>query len=284
MTAPTRFTVTESSDSLWRVTFRNPPINLIDPRMMIELKALLSRIEANDKLAVVVFDSSDPDYFLAHYDLDPNPDDLAAVPEGPTGFHPWLDILVRLSKVPAVTISSIRGRARGAGSEFALATDIRFASDAAVLAQMEVGFAAIPGGGPASRLPGLVGRGRSFEILLGGMDYDGRLAERYGYVNRCLPDAELDAFVDSFARRVSNFDLQALADIKHHINKATLPDDKDFPPQMDAFWRAVSRPALQSISTQLFERGLQQAGDVEKNLAAWVGRIAPSAPAQDADS
>ena len=174
-----------------------------------------------------------------------------------------------------MTISAIRGRARGAGSEFALASDIRFASrERAVLGQPEVGFGAMPGAGPVSWLPRLVGRGRAFEILLGGEDFNGELAERYGYVNRAIPDDEFENFVDHFARRVSTFDRQALADIKHFVNKVSLPDDVEFPPQMDAFWKAVARPALQARASKLFELGLQQRSDVELRLGAYVEQFA----------
>jgi len=223
-----------------------------------------------------VFDSADPDYFLAHYDITAaNRSLVNSLPKGPTGFHPWVDIVVRLGKLPAVTISAVRGRARGAGSEFVLATDIRFASrERAVLGQMEVGFGAIPGGGPASWLPRLVGRGRAFEILLGGEDFNGDLAERYGYVNRAIPDDEFENFVDRFARRVSTFDRQALADIKHFVNKVSLPAEEEFQPQIDAFWQAAARPAFQGRHSKAFEDGYQQRSDVELRLGEYVGQIA----------
>jgi enoyl-CoA hydratase/carnithine racemase len=274
----TRFALDRSSPSLWRATFDHPPINLIDHVMIRELGELFADIERNEGPAVLVFDSADPEYFLAHYDIRVDNRSLVnSVPAGPTGFHPWLDVLIRLSKLPAVTISAIRGRARGAGSEFVLATDMRFASrERAVLGQFEVGIGAIPGGGPASRLPRLVGRGRAFEILLGGQDFDGELAERYGYVNRAIPDAEFEDFVDRFAHRVSTFDRQALADIKHFINNISLPADEEFPPQMDAFWRAVGNPAMQARLARLFELGLQQRSDVELRLGEYVGQVAES--------
>jgi enoyl-CoA hydratase/carnithine racemase len=174
-----------------------------------------------------------------------------------------------------VTISAIRGRARGAGSEFVLATDIRFASrERAVLGQFEVGFAAVPGGGPSTRLPGMVGRGRAFEILLGGEDFDGGLAERYGYVNRAVPDAEFVGFVNAFAERVSRFDLLALSDIKSFVNGASLPADDTLTAEMDAFAAAIARPAAPSIIGQAFEHGFQQRSDVELNLGAYVGKVA----------
>jgi len=269
-----RFTL-GSTPSLWRVTFNHPPINLIDSVMIGELGELFADIERNEGPAVLLFDSADPDYFLAHYDITAGNRSLVdSLPAGPTGFHPWIDIVVRLAKLPAVTISAIRGRARGAGSELALASDIRFASrERAVLGQMEVGFGAIPGGGPASRLPGLVGRGRAFEILLGGEDFDGELAERYGYVNQAIPDAEFESFVDRFARRVSTFDRQALADIKHFVNKVSLPADEEFPPQLDAFWRAAARPAFQGRHSKAFEDGFQQRSDVELRLGEYVGQF-----------
>jgi enoyl-CoA hydratase/carnithine racemase len=277
MTTPTRFTLTDASASLWRVTFSNPPLNLIDSVMISELDALLSRIESSDTVAVVVFDSADPDFFLAHFDIvEIANGDAEAQPTGtpPRQPHPWLTSLARLNTLPAVTISSIRGRARGAGSEFVIATDLRFASrEKAVLGQFEIGVGAIPGGGPASRLPALVGRGRAFEILFGGCDFDGDLAERYGYVNRALPDAELDGFVDAFANRVSKFDIQTIRDIKRFVNLATLRPDAELAGQMDAFWAAVRRPAVGNALEQLFAAGLQQRGDVEYNLGQWIGKL-----------
>ena len=254
------------------MTFDHPPINLIDSVMIAELGELFADVERNEGPAVLVFDSADPDYFLAHYDTTPaNRSLVDSLPAGPTGFHPWIDIVVRLGKLPAVTIAAIRGRARGAGSEFALASDIRFASrKRAVLGQMEVGFGAMPGAGPVSWLPRLVGRGRAFEILLGGEDFDGELAERYGYVNRAIPDDEFETFVDHFARRVSRFDRQALADIKHFVNKVSLPGDEEFPPQIDAFWEAAARPGFQARHTKAFEEGYQQRSAVELRLGEYV--------------
>jgi enoyl-CoA hydratase/carnithine racemase len=263
------------------VTFNHPPLNLIDSVMISELDALFSRIESSDTVAVVVFDSADPDFFLAHIDIveiangDTEAKQMGTPARQP---HPWLTSLARLNTLPAVTISSIRGRARGAGSEFVIATDLRFASrEKAVLGQFEIGVGAIPGGGPASRLPALVGRGRALEILFGGCDFDGDLAERYGYVNRAFPDAELDGFVDEFAYRVSKFDVQTIRDIKRFVNLATLRPDAELAGQMDAFWAAVGRPAVASALEQLFAAGLQQRGDVEYNLGTWIGKLSRTA-------
>ena len=273
--ASTGFSLDRSIPSLWRVTFDNPPINLIDPAMIVALHDLLAEIEHDNRVAVVVFASADADFFLAHYDIAADQSAFNALPAARTPFHHWANLLIRLSRSRAVTISALRGRARGAGSEFVLATDIRFASrERAVLGQFEVGFAAVPGGGPSTRLPGMVGRGRAFEILFGGEDFDGGLAERYGYVNRAVPDAGFVGFVNAFAERISRFDLLALADIKRFVNAASLPAAAALIAEMDAFAEAIARPAAPAIIGQAFEDGFQQRSDVELNLGAYVGKVA----------
>jgi enoyl-CoA hydratase/carnithine racemase len=242
--------------------------------MLRDLKELLTELESNDTVNVVLFDSADPDFFLAHYDLAADHAASEALPST-TGYAAWVDITVRVSKLAAVTISAVRGIARGAGSEFALATDIRFASrEKAVLGQMEVGFGAVPGGGASGRLPALVGRGRAFEILLGGGDYDGDTAERYGYVNRSVPDDEFVAFVNDYATRVSRWDHRALGEIKAFVNKYTRLPDSEYPLHSDAFWTAVPTPGFQSVTAGLFERGLQQKTDIEYHLGADIAGVA----------
>src|SRR5260370_4859777 len=200
--AYTGFSLDRSTPSLWRVTFDNPPINLIDPVMIVALHDLLAEIDRDNRVAVVVFDSADADFFLAHYDIAADQTAFNALPAARTPFHHWANLLIRLSRSRAVTISAIRGRARGAGSEFVLATDIRFASrERAVLGQFEVGFAAVPGGGPSTRLPGMVGRGRAFEILLGGEDFDGRLAPPYCAHHPPVPHPDFLGSLNPFAHR-----------------------------------------------------------------------------------
>jgi enoyl-CoA hydratase/carnithine racemase len=272
--ATTHLRLTEQSPTLWRVTFTNPPVNVIGPDMMRDLKILLTELESNDTVNVVLFDSADPDFFLAHYDLAADPAVAERLPST-TGYAAWVDITVRISKLSAVSISAIRGIARGAGSEFALATDIRFASrEKAILGQMEVGFGAVPGGGAAGRLPALVGRGRAFEILLGGTDFDGDTAERYGYVNRAIADADFVAFVDDYAARVSRWDHRALGEIKAFVNKYTRLSDSEYPLHSDAFWGAVATPGFQAVTAALIDNGLQQRSDLEYRLGADIASIA----------
>jgi enoyl-CoA hydratase/carnithine racemase len=183
-------------------------------------------------------------------------------------------MLARLSRAPVVSIVSIRGRATGVGSELSLASDMRFASrEKAILSQWEVGAGLVPGGGPMARLPRLIGRGRALEVLLGADDIRGDLAELYGYVNRALPDAELDPFVDALAVRIASFDKQAISETKRLVNVASLPADAEIAPEWDAFIASLGRPASQARIKALMERGFHKAGDVESRLGYHVGQL-----------
>jgi enoyl-CoA hydratase/carnithine racemase len=183
-------------------------------------------------------------------------------------------MLVRLSRAPVASIAVIRGRATGVGSELALASDMRFASrERAILSQWEVGAGLVPGGGPMARLPRLIGRGRALEVLLGADDVRGDLAELYGYVNRALPDAELDGFVDALAERIASFDKQAIAETKRLVDVASLPPDSDIAPEWDAFIASLARPASRTRIRLLMQRGFHQPGDVETRLGYHVGQL-----------
>jgi enoyl-CoA hydratase/carnithine racemase len=273
MATSEQFHVEEVLPSYWRVTFTNGPVNLIDPDTIDQLAALINRIQAAPELTVVVFRSDNTDYFMAHWDALADKARVAAMKPGPTGLHPYLDNLVRLSRVPAATISAIRGRARGAGSEFILATDIRFASDKAILGQFEVGAGSVPGGGPMARLARLAGRGRALEILLGGDDIPAALAAEYGYVNRVMPDAELEEFTDRFARRIAAFDKVAVSGIKQLVDVASLPDDAEFAPGLTAFFATSARPESARFAHTLLEQGLQQPDGIELDLGTAIGRL-----------
>jgi enoyl-CoA hydratase/carnithine racemase len=151
---------------------------------------------------------------------------------------------------------------------------MRFASrEKAILSQWEVGAGLVPGGGPMARLPRLIGRGRALEVLLGADDIPGDVAELYGYVNRSLPDTELDAFVDTLARRIASFDKQAISETKRLVNLASLPADAEIAPEWDAFIASVSRPSTQARIKKLFERGFHKPGDVENRLGYYVGEL-----------
>ena len=273
MSAAEQFHVEEVLPSYWRVTFDNGPVNLLDPDTIDQLGELIGRIETSPDLTVVVFRSDKPGYFMAHWDFLADSARVARMQPGPTGLHPYLDNFVRLSRLPVATICQIRGRARGAGSEFVLATDIRFASEKAVLGQFEVGVGAVPGGGPMARLGRLVGRGRALEILLGGDDIPAALAAEYGYVNRVIADAEIEGFTDAFARRIAAFDKVAVAGIKQLVDVATLPEDGEFAPGLQAYFATAGRPENQPFAELLLKNGLQQPDGIETDLGTAIGKL-----------
>jgi enoyl-CoA hydratase/carnithine racemase len=274
----THIQVDRRSPSYCRVTFDHPPINTITATTVVELAEVVGLIEADPDLNVVVFDSANPDFYLAHYDVEHDPGRTAALGVGPTGMHAWLDLLVRLSRAPVVSIASIRGRARGAGSEFVLACDLRFASrENALLGQFEVGAGLVPGGGPMARLSRLVGRGRALEILLVADDVDGPRAEQYGYVNRVIADDRLDEEVDQLASRLARFDHDAIARTKSYVDRVTLPADSEFPPALADFFEMLGRPEQQAQSARLEALGLNVDSDLERSLGRRVVEALPDA-------
>lgn len=260
--------VNRQSDAYWRVTFDNPPLNLIDPETIMALRELLSTLEADSPVKVVVFDSADEDYFIAHVDVTRGAD-LPRDP-GPTGLPWWPDIATRLMRAPFVTIAEVRGRARGLGSEFALACDLRFASrERAVFGQPEVGFGLVPGGGSIEMLSSLAGRSRTLEIVLGADDMDADTAQQYGWVNRALPDAELSSFVDRFARRIAGFEGGALAAAKAQITvRAGVPSGDDLVEANTLFRHSNSWPGTRRRLSEALAQGLQQRGDFELHQGA----------------
>jgi enoyl-CoA hydratase/carnithine racemase len=264
----------KESPAFWRVTFNNPPVNIFGPKTIPQLDEIVTAIESDEQLKVVVFDSAIDGFFMTHYDFLSPAEETNSLPLGPTGLLPWPDLLVRLSRVPVVSIAKIRGRATGCGSELALACDMRFASrEKTIMGHFEVGAGVVPGGGPMARLPRLMGRGRALEVLLGADDIPGDLVERYGYVNRSLPDAELDAFVDSLIKRIASFDKQALSETKGFVDVASLPSDYEVGAEMVVCYASVGRPETQRRIKLLLDRGLHKAGDVETRLGYHVGQL-----------
>jgi len=265
-----QFQVDEVEPSYWKVTFTNGAINLYDVDSVEQLADPVTRIEQAPELTVVVFQSSNPEFFMAHWDLLSDQARVAAMKPGPTGLHPYADNFIRLSRVPAVTITSINGRARGAGSEFVLATDIRFAGPQAVLGQFEVGTGSVPGGNPMGRLTRLVGRGRAMEIILGADDFTAERAAEYGYVNRVLPAGELDGFVDSFARRIAGFDKTAVAEAKALVDASVRVPDEESAASIATFFRTAGRPENADRIRRLFDQGLQRPDGAELDLGRRV--------------
>ena len=265
--------LSKASATYWRVTFDYPPLNLMGPEFLVEFDKIITAIESDEQLRVVVFDSAVEGFFLNHSDFTVKLEELTSLPQGPTGLEAWPDILVRLTRAPVVSIAKIRGRATGNGSEITLACDMAFISrEKGLLSQWEVGVGMVAGGGPMARLPRLIGRGRALEVPLGSDDVSGDLAAAYGYVNRSLADSELDAFVDALATRISSFDKWAISNTKRLVNAASLPPDVEIAAGWDACITSVGRPATQARIKGLMARGFHKPGDVETRLGYYLGQ------------
>ena len=262
------------SPTYWRVTFDNPPLNLMGPDFVVEFREIMTAIETDEQLRVVVFDSAVESFFLNHSDFTVKLEELTSLPQGPTGLEAWPDILVRITRAPVASIAKIRGRATGNGSELSLACDMTFVSrEKALLSQWEVGVGMVAGGGPMARLPRLIGRARALEVLLGSDDIRGDLAEAYGYVNRSLPDAELDAFVEALATRISSFDKWAISNTKRLVNAASLPTDVEMAAGWDACIASVARPATQARIKAFMDLGFHKPGDVENHIGHYLEKL-----------
>ena len=265
--------VIEETSAYWRVLFDNPPFNIVDATIFEGLQDLLARMDASPSLRVVVFESVNPEFYLAHFDLTGKTGNITTA-VGPSGLPILMDTFVRLTKSPVVSIAKIRGCVRGVSSEFILACDMRFASrENTLLGQPEVGVGVNPGGGGTERLPLLVGRGRALEIVLGANDFDGDTAERYGYVNRAVPDAELDDFVDVLARRIASFDRRPIAAAKNLVNQVSLPSADRLLDALNSFQTALTWPEAQKRIQALLERGLQREVDFENRWPAVLGTL-----------
>ncbi len=262
------------SPAYWRVVLDNPPLNLMGPEFVLQFADVVTAIEGDERVKVVVFESAVAGFFLNHSDFNVKLEELTGIPPGPTGLEAWPDILVRLPRAPVVSIAMIRGRATGNGSELALACDMTFVSrEKALLSQWEVGVGMVAGGGPMARLPRLIGRSRALEVLLGSDDITGELAEAYGYVNRSLPDAELDGFVDALATRIASFDKWAIAKTKCLVNAASLPADVEMAAGWDACIASVARPATQARLEAFRELGFHEPGDAENRLGLYLEQL-----------
>jgi enoyl-CoA hydratase/carnithine racemase len=282
-TTAARVRLIHVTSSYCRVVLDNPPLNLMDADIVLQIREIVTALEHDERVNVVVFESAVDGFFLNHSDFRAKLEDLTSIPQGPTGLEAWPDILVRLTRASFVSIALIRGRATGNGSELALACDMSFASrERAVLSQWEVGAGLIPGGGPMARLPRVMGRGRALEVLLSADDIRAADAELLGYVNRAVPDAELDAFVDALAQRIASFDRWSIANTKRLVNDASLPPDVEIRAGWDAFLASVNRPVAQERINALLQQGLQEPGDSEDRLGRYLGQLGATAGTEPA--
>ena len=265
-----QFNIDRTHPGCWTITFSNPPINMFVPETIFELGALMDDIEADPAVKVVVFQSANLDFFIAHLDV-------AKAAGTPELLGLWRDFVVRLSSAPVVSVAKIRGRTRGIGNEFVLACDMRFASrQSAVFGNPEVGVGLVPGGGALEWLPRLVGRSRALEIVLSGDDFDADIAERYGWVNRTLEDDELDPFVDTLARRLASFDREALALAKAQISRYGVPTAAELQSSNDLFFPTLAWPSAQARRAKVRDIGYGVASDFELNFGRYLPTFGPT--------
>src|SRR5690349_19504382 len=237
------------------------------------LQDVLARMDVSPSLRIIVFESAIHEFYLSHFDLTGKTGNITTA-VGPSGLPILTDTFVRLTRSPVASIAKIRGCVRGVSSELVLACDMRFASrENTQLGQPEVAVGLHPGGGGTERLPPLVGRGRALEIILSGNDFDGETAERYGYVNRALPDAELDSFVDALARRIASFDRRAIAAAKNLVNQVSLPSADRLLDAITSFETALTWPEAQQRIQNLLQRGLQRDSDFETRWPEVLGTL-----------
>jgi enoyl-CoA hydratase/carnithine racemase len=274
MADPSQFNTDRTYPGRWTITFNNPPINMFIPATIVELGALMTDLEADPSVKVIVFQSPNPDFFIAHLDV-------AKAAAQPGVLDLWRDFVLRLSSTAIVSVAKIRGRTRGIGNEFVLACDMRFASrQSALFGNPEVGVGLIPGGGALEWLPRLVGRSRALEIVLGADDFDADIAERYGWVNRTLDDDDLDSFVDTLVRRLASFDREVLAAAKAQINRFGTPTATELQSSNDMIFPMLTLPAAQARRAKIRDVGYGVPSDFELNF----GRYLPSFGQADEDN
>ncbi len=267
--------VARSGEGVLSVVIDAPPMNLIGPELVRDLVTLVGELESDQDIRVMVLESADPEYFVPHVDLTKVAEYTAEAARAGGPDDASLGMLWhKLSELPVVSIAKLRGRARGAGSELALACDMRFAArENAVLGQPEIGFGAPPGAGGVQHLGRLLGRGRAMEAILGAADFDAGEAERYGWVNRALPDAELDAFVARLARRIASFPADAVRSTKQVLNDLTLPGPDAIRADAQRFHQLVGSDTVKARTATLFAQGLQTRGPLELDLGDRIGSL-----------
>ena len=267
--------ITKHNAAYWTVTLDNPPINLMGPDMVAGLQRLMDIIEADQELKVIVFDSAIPEYFVSHFDV-VRGGELPQV-SGKLGVTQWVDVSNRIHNAGVISIAVIRGIVRGIGSEMILACDMRFASrEKATFGHLEVGMGLMPGGGASEYLPMLSGYARAMEIAVGADDFSAETAEKYGWINRAFPDAELDAYVNNLATRISGFELPALQATKSTMLKRIGggPNPFDIQESSNKFFELYMRPEAQALLAKLMEMGFQTESDTETRLGYHLGTLA----------
>jgi enoyl-CoA hydratase/carnithine racemase len=265
-----QFNTDRTHPGRWTITFSNPPINIFVPATIVELGALMTELEADPSVKVVVFQSANPDFFVAHLDV-------GKAAERPEVLGLWREFVLRLSSASVLSIAKIRGRTRGIGNEFVLACDMRFASrQTALFGNPEIGVGLVPGGGALEWLPRLIGRSRALEFVLSADDFDADIAERYGWVNRTLDDGELDSFVENLARRLASFDREPLAAAKAQLNRFGTPTAAELQSSNDLFFPLLALPGAKARRAKVRNLGYGVPSDFELNFGRYLPGLGPA--------
>ena len=255
-------------------TIDHPPMNVLDIQLLLEIDRIGQEIEADPNVKVVVFDSADQDYFVSRGDVAAIlglPDEVPQKSNTIGFVHAIMD---RFRTMPKVSIAKLEGRARGGGSEFALALDMRFAAAGrTIVSQPEVAMGIIPGAGGTQQLPRLLGRGRALEMILGCDDFTAELAEHYGYVNRTLPPKELGPFVERLAYRIASFPDEAISLAKAAVNAAELPIVDGFIEEAHSSNQAMVSATARRLMRKFLEIG-GQSRQAELDFKGLIDRLA----------
>ncbi len=249
----------EVSGRVATITVDNPPINIITLPLYAELRSLSKELEHDSNLSVVVLKSADPDFFLAHFDVEtilqfPVEDEAQRSPE-PNPYHVMCE---RFRTMDKITIAQIEGRVGGGGSELSASFDMRFGvRGKTIINQMEVPIGILPGGTGTQRLPRLVGRGRAMQIIVGGDDLDAETAERWGYLNRIFDAGEIGAYVEKLAQRIATFPVEAVRLAKEAVNCADLPLEAGLAEESFLFQRLLRNDSAQTSMRRFLELGGQ---------------------------
>ena len=250
----------ENDQGVLTVTINNPPVNVMTQSLYMDLVGFTSEVEKDQSVKVVVFQSADPDFFIAHFDVEAILEFDSGAPATkslePSDFHLMCE---RVRTMPKATIVKMAGRAGGGGNEFASSCDMRFGlKGKTVINQMEVALGILPGGTGTQRLPRLVGRGRAMEICLGSDDIDAETASNWGYLNRVFASAkELNEFVDNLAKRIACWPSEAIALCKASINNAELPLNDGLLEEAFLFQQTLRTEGAQKNMRKALEMGLQ---------------------------
>ncbi len=241
-------------------TINNPPVNVMTPSLYVDLVGFTREVEQDESVKVVVFQSADPDFFIAHFDVEAILEfETDAPAEKSLEFSDFHLMCERVRTMPKATIVKMAGRAGGGGNEFASSCDMRFGlKGKTVINQMEVALGILPGGTGTQRLPRLVGRGRAMEICLGSDDIDAETAAQWGYLNRVFDSAnELDGFVDSLSKRIACWPAEAIALCKASINNAEMPLGDGLLEEAFLFQQTLRTKGAQQNMRKAMTMGLQ---------------------------